>query len=105
MPKISAMSIVDLVKKIAPGMPIQEIGIRPGEKLHEVMCPKEDSRLTLEFDDHYVICPSIQFSHFIDFTTNALGERGTPVADGFEYNSSTTREVPDAMMLEEMLGA
>ena len=37
------------------------IGIRPGEKLHEIMCPADDSHLTLEFADHYVICPSINF--------------------------------------------
>jgi UDP-N-acetylglucosamine 4,6-dehydratase len=51
------------------------------------MCPKDDSHLTLEFDDHFVIQPSITFSSPIDFTKNRLGESAKPVKQGFEYNS------------------
>jgi len=65
----------------------QIIGIRPGEKLHEVMCPLDDSHLPLEFDDHFVIKPSITFSSPIDYTQNNLGEKGKSVEQGFEYNS------------------
>ena len=50
-------SVVDLAAAMAPHLPHQIVGIRPGEKLHEVMCPADDSHLTLEFDDHYVIKP------------------------------------------------
>jgi UDP-N-acetylglucosamine 4,6-dehydratase len=57
-PKIPSMKITDLAESLAPGMPINIIGIRPGEKLHEVMCPADDSHLTLEFRDHYVIRPT-----------------------------------------------
>jgi len=88
-PKIPSMRITDLVEAIAPGMPIEVIGIRPGEKLHEVMCPADDSHLTLEFSDHFVIRPTIQFNRPSDYTKNALGEEGEPVAEGFEYNSGT----------------
>ncbi len=86
-PKIPSMKVVDLAKAMAPELPIKIIGIRPGEKLHEVMCPKDDSHLTLEFEDHYVIKPTIQFAHKVDFEENAIGEKGKPVEIGFEYSS------------------
>lgn len=86
-PKIPSMLMTEMAKAIAPNLAIKIIGIRPGEKLHEIMCPSDDSHLTLEFDQHYVICPGIQFARTIDFTIDALGERGMPVKQGFEYNS------------------
>ena len=86
-PKIPSMYITELAKAIAPNLPHKIVGIRPGEKVHEVMCPADDSHLTLEFDDHYVICPSIKFTHTPNFTKNKLGEKGKSVEQGFEYNS------------------
>ncbi len=86
-PKIPSMKITDLANAMAPNLPNDIIGIRPGEKLHEIMCPADDSHLTLEFDDHYVITPTIQFSAKRDFTKNSLGEVGLNVPQGFEYNS------------------
>ncbi|HEX4984488.1 MAG TPA: UDP-N-acetylglucosamine 4,6-dehydratase (inverting) [Burkholderiales bacterium] len=86
-PKIPSARIVDLAESMAPGLPTRVIGIRPGEKLHEVMCPLDDSHLTLEFTDHFVIRPTIQFSNPVDHSTNALGEAGKAVHDGFEYSS------------------
>jgi UDP-N-acetylglucosamine 4,6-dehydratase len=88
-PKIPSARITDLAEAIAPGTPIRIIGIRPGEKLHEVMCPQDDSHLTLEFPDHYVIQPAIQFVTPINHARNRLGETGLPVPSGFEYNSGT----------------
>jgi len=86
-PKIPSMKITDMAKALAPELGQKVIGIRPGEKLHEIMCPKDDSHLTLEFDDHFVIRPTITFSHSVDFNTNNLGEKGKPVKSEFEYNS------------------
>lgn len=87
-PKIPSIRIVDLVKSMLPNGSYHVIGIRPGEKLHEVMCPQDDSHLTLEFDDHFVIKPSIRFHREeIDYARNALGETSTPVPFGFEYSS------------------
>jgi UDP-N-acetylglucosamine 4,6-dehydratase len=87
-PKIPSMRITDLVESIAAGIAMRTIGIRPGEKLHEVMCPGDDSHLTLEFPDHYVIRPSIRFYQLEnDYAMNPLGEGGKAVAQGFEYNS------------------
>jgi len=86
-PKIPSVRITDLAKSMAPEIPLQVIGIRPGEKLHEIMCPADDSHLTLEFLDHYVIKPTIQFSGDVDFQINKLGESGKLVEQGFEFNS------------------
>ncbi|MFK5893078.1 MAG: UDP-N-acetylglucosamine 4,6-dehydratase (inverting) [Pseudomonadota bacterium] len=91
-PKIPSMKMTELAHAMAPNLPIKIIGIRPGEKLDEIMCPSDDSHLTLEFDDHYVICPSIQFSHESDFSKNLIGEKGKLVEQGFEYNSGNNKE-------------
>jgi UDP-N-acetylglucosamine 4,6-dehydratase len=89
-PKIPSMHITDLVKSLAPELPIKVIGIRPGEKLHEIMCPKDDSHLTIEFADHFVMSPSITFTNKSNnFRKNELGEIGKPVEQGFEYHSGT----------------
>lgn len=86
-PKIPSSRIVDLATAMAPNLPHKVIGIRPGEKLHEVMCPEDDSHLTLEFADHYVIRPAIRFVVESDYMRNALRETGVPVPQGFEYTS------------------
>jgi len=86
-PKIPSIKIVDLAKYMAPKLPQKNIGIRPGEKLHEIMCPSDDSHLTFEFDDHFVICPTIKFINQVDYKFNGLGEEGKQVKQGFEYNS------------------
>ena len=86
-PKIPSMKMTDMAKAIAPNLAIKVIGIRPGEKLHEIMCPLDDSHLTLEFHDHFVIKPSITFSLPINYTTNNIDEKGSYVQAGFEYNS------------------
>lgn len=91
-PKIPSMKIVDMAKAIAPSLPHQIIGIRPGEKLHEIMCPADDSHLTLEFEDHYVIKPTIHFTTRMDYQKNLLGEVGKPVVQGFEYNSGNNTQ-------------
>jgi UDP-N-acetylglucosamine 4,6-dehydratase len=100
-PKIPSVRITDLARAIAPNKAINLIGIRPGEKLHEIMCPADDSHLTLEFSDHYVIRPSIHFHHRTsDYSLNELGERGTPVPQGFEYNSGNN---PRFLSIDEIM--
>jgi UDP-N-acetylglucosamine 4,6-dehydratase/5-epimerase len=88
-PKIPSIRIMDLAKSLSPDMPIKIIGIRPGEKLHEVMCPEEEYHQTIEFPDHYVIMPAIKFYEFVDLTHNKKGEHGKPVPQDFEYSSDT----------------
>ena len=100
-PKIPSMRIVDLAEAMAPHLPIKIIGIRPGEKLHEIMCPADDSYHTFEYDDHFVIAPSIQFfSRSNDFTINALKETGQQVEQGYEYNSLNNQRF---LSVEELL--
>lgn len=89
-PKIPSVKIVDLAKAMAPNLPINIVGIRPGEKLHEIMCPADDSHLTVEFKDYFVITPSITFfSRDLDFAENEQNEKGKIVKQGFEYSSGS----------------
>ena len=97
-PKIPSMRIMDLAKAIAPNLPTEIVGIRPGEKLHEIMCPSDIYYDTLEFDNHFVIMPSTHFRD-VNYTVNAIGERGKVVPDGFEYNSKTN---PHFLTVEEL---
>jgi UDP-N-acetylglucosamine 4,6-dehydratase/5-epimerase len=99
-PKIPSVRVVDLARAMAPNLPHRLVGIRPGEKLHEIMCPADDSHLTLEFADHYVIKPTIQFSGVVDFSLNRLAEPGVPVEAGFEYNSGKN---PHFLAIEEIV--
>jgi UDP-N-acetylglucosamine 4,6-dehydratase len=101
-PKIPSVRIVDLAKAMAPDLPIKTIGIRPGEKLHEIMCPADDSHLTVEFDDYFIISPSITFySRKTDFTENSTGEKGRLVAQGVEYNSGTNKHFLDVSEIKD----
>jgi len=91
-PKIPSMKITDLAEALAPNIPLKIIGIRAGEKLHEVMVPKDDALRTLEFKDHFVIKPTIQFQEAIDYSTNLAGEQGKEVPFEFEYSSDKNEE-------------
>jgi UDP-N-acetylglucosamine 4,6-dehydratase len=86
-PKIPSVKIVDLARAMAPSLQQHMIGIRPGEKLHEMMISRDDSLHTFVYDDHYVITPSIRFIVQNDYLRNGLGEVGAPVAEGFKYTS------------------
>ena len=84
-PKIPSMKMIDLATSLAPNLSHKIIGIRAGEKMHEVMITADDR--VIEFDNYYVITPTIQFSHLTDFTKNAVGQQGKDIGIGFEYNS------------------
>ncbi len=100
-PKLPSVRISDLAKAMAPDMPTQVIGIRPGEKLHEIMCPSDDSHLTVEFNNHYVIRPAITFWENADgdYETDGAGESGKPVIEDFEYSSGTN---PEFLSIDEI---
>jgi len=103
-PKIPSTRITDLALAMAPDLPHRIVGIRPGEKLHEVMCTEEDAPQTFEFPDHYVIAPSIQFFHRREgYQTNALGEQGRPVSEDFEYSSATNPDVLGIPAIQNLL--
>ena len=90
MPKIPSMKMIELAKALAPTLPYKIIGIRPGEKMHEVMITADDR--VVEFENYYVITPTIQFNQIVDFTINAIGENGKDIGIGFEYNSGNNKE-------------
>ena len=100
-PKIPSMRITDLAKAIAPHIPMRVIGIRPGEKLHEVMCPADLYYDTIEFSDYFVIRPSTP-NFGGDYTKNMLGEEGHLVSDGFSYDSGTNSHFLTIDELREM---
>jgi len=83
-PKIPSMNIMDMAKIIAPECSTEIVGIRPGEKLHEVMITRDDTRRTLEFDNHYVIQPDFSF-----WGRRFENNSGKSLPDEFEYNSDT----------------
>ena len=80
--KIPSMKMPDLAKAIAPNLKLKEIGIRPGEKIHEQMITKDDAQNTIEFKDYYIILPQMNFSDIVYNYPNAK-----PVAPDFEYHS------------------
>lgn len=87
-PKIPSIRITDLATAMGPNLKQKIIGIRPGEKIHEVMCPRDDFQHTVEYDKFFIIKPSIKFGGIdIDYLETELGEKGAPVAENFEYNS------------------
>ncbi|MBU3843887.1 MAG: UDP-N-acetylglucosamine 4,6-dehydratase (inverting) [Candidatus Anaerobiospirillum pullicola] len=100
-PKIPSIKITDLATALAPNLPQKIIGIRPGEKIHEVMCPRDDYQHTLEFEKFFIIKPSISFtSRVSDFSETCLGEKGQPVPANFEYNSFNN---PHYLTVEELV--
>lgn len=91
-PKIPSVNMVDLMEAMAPGMPADVIGIREGEKIHELMIHVDDARHTLEFDDHYLILPEM-FAHHPKLLAQFMGDRvGTPLPDGFTYSSGSNTD-------------
>jgi UDP-N-acetylglucosamine 4,6-dehydratase len=93
-PKIPSTRIIDLARVIAPQAELEVIGIRPGEKLHEVLIHEDEARSTVELDDMFVVQPSavLWFGH-------DWGERGRPLPDGFRYGSDTN---PDWLDMEQI---
>ena len=101
-PKIPSMKITDLAEIIAPGIPHQNVGIRPGEKLHEMMVPLDDSRSTHELDDRYVIEPSFNFWEGKNVERYQKYPR---VPEGFFYTSDTNQEWLSENELTQLLEA
>ena len=97
-PKIPSMNIMDLARAIGPQCESRIIGIRPGEKLHEVMVPKDDAPSTVEYSDYYIIKP--RFRYF-DRRFNQDGCK--PVPDGFEYSSDKNDRWLTVEELREMI--
>ncbi len=93
-PKLPSIYITDLAKAMDPEKKQKIIGIRPGEKIHEIMCPKDESMRTIEYSKFYLIMPTIDIKEKIEnkeyFTSN-LNEKGKNVDYDFEYNSGNNK--------------
>lgn len=102
-PKIPSFKIVDLAKAMAPNLPYDILGIREGEKLHELMVGSDDSRHTLEYDNHYMIMPEsvshnpTLLKHFI------AGRQGKPLPDNFAYTSDTNSQWLTVAQLKKLV--
>ncbi|MBM3143725.1 MAG: UDP-N-acetylglucosamine 4,6-dehydratase (inverting) [Chloroflexi bacterium] len=97
-PKIPSMKVVDLAKVIAPDAEIDIIGIRPGEKLHEMLISRDESRSTIEMDDMFVVQPVEAF-----WFGGKWSEKGKPVPDGFRYSSAENPEWLNVEQIREMI--
>lgn len=97
--KIPSFKITDLAKAMVPDCKCEEIGIREGEKLHEIMVTREDAALTYEYDRHYIVYP-----HYKWWAEDRVLPGGTKVQEGFEYSSGTNLEWLSVEQLRELLG-
>jgi UDP-N-acetylglucosamine 4,6-dehydratase len=98
-PKIPSMRVTDLADAIAPGVPRETIGIRPGEKLHELLITADESRHAIDAGDVYVVLPEQPW-----WDDKAPGATGSRLADGFVYASDTNEEWLTVPQLQAMLG-
>ncbi len=99
-PKIPSMRITDLADAVAPECKIDVVGIRPGEKLHEIMVTEDDARNTLEFEDYFVILPAHR-----EWNPQTYGEQngGSLCLDGFQYSSDTNSHWITPAELRQMI--
>tara|TARA_Y100000031_G_C8248071_1_gene399149 strand:- start:3886 stop:4893 length:1008 start_codon:yes stop_codon:yes gene_type:complete len=100
-PKIPTIKIIDLVKSFKAQPKI--IGIRPGEKIHETLCIKDEANLTIDFKDHYIVIPSIMIQNKNIYKINMKKEVGKFVKENFEYNSGNNKEVLNLSKIDKIL--
>ncbi|MFC1894510.1 UDP-N-acetylglucosamine 4,6-dehydratase (inverting) [Candidatus Dependentiae bacterium] len=96
--KIPSMRVVDLAKAIAPNLKLKNVGIRPGEKIHEVMITREDARNTLEFADYFVVKPAFELK-----TLEEYSKDGAQVPEDFEYSSGKNTKWLTAKNMKNMI--
>ena len=96
--KIPSFTVKDLAEAMQPGIATKEVGIRPGEKLHEVMVTAEDAPFTREFDKHFIIYPQITFNE-----NQKFDEGGKRVPDGFVYSSGNNGQWMDVAEIRRRL--
>lgn len=96
--KIPSFKITDLAQAILPGCEMPEVGIREGEKLHEVMVTREDSLMTYEYEKHFIVYP-----HFDWWDAGKIQTGGKRVEPGFEYNSGNNEEWLSTAQMKELL--
>ena len=97
-PKIPSMQIMDLAEAVAPGCEIEFIGIRPGEKLQEVLVSKDESRYVIDLEDMFIIQPAYHWWNLTNWS------QGKPLSDGFEYSSDKNTQWLTIEQLRQMIG-
>jgi len=102
-PKIPSYNIIDIAKAIAPECKHKIVGIRPGEKLHEEMITESDAMNTIEFDDYYVIVPSIEIWNKTNFQNQSNRNIGKQCSDGFSYNSNCNHDFLSVESIRELI--
>jgi len=104
-PKLPSLYIKDIVKALDKNLKFHIVGIRPGEKLHETLCTKNEAHLTIEFKDHYVVEPPIweENVNVKTYLRNNLGEEGKKVKNEFEYNSFINKDKLNPAAIKELL--
>ena len=98
-PKIPSMKVVDLAKAVAPEVEVEFIGIRPGEKLHEVLISEDEARHTLEMEDMFVVEPAEAIWY-----SDAHRHEGAPLKDGFRYASDNNDDWLDVDQIRQIIG-
>lgn len=96
--KIPSFKVVDLARAICPKCRLKEVGIRPGEKLHEIMITEEDARSTYEYDDYFIIYPQLRW-----WKNDGIKPGGKKVPEGFKYSSDRNSRWLSVKELREML--
>lgn len=99
-PKIPSTTVMDIAAAVAPECQTKIVGIRPGEKLHECMIPDDEARLTLEFDDHFVIQPTLRYWKVDD---SSYLSQGKTCADGFSYSSDNNDDWLTVAQLQSII--
>ena len=102
-PKIPSYRILDVAKAVAPDCKREIVGIRPGEKLHEDMITDSDATNTIEFEDYYVIAPSIPIWSNKEFINKSNSSKGKPCEEGFNYNSRTNQDFLSVNELKKLI--
>ncbi len=97
-PKIASMKVVDLARALAPELEHERVGVRPGEKMHEMLITEDDARSTLELDDRYVVAP-----RFFSWDEKWREHETALVAEGFRYASDSNDEWLDGETLRRMI--
>jgi len=105
-PKIPSVRVTDIATAIDPNYKMKIVGIRPGEKLHEVLCSNEDNRQTIEFKNYYVITPAIKIKNKNkNFKINNKKEKGKLVKDGFIYDSGSNNQFMNISQIKKQVSS
>ena len=102
-PKCPSIKITELAKILKKNVKFKIVGIRPGEKIHEVLCPKEDALNTIEFKNFYMIKPTINFNRRKNYNFLPTKEKGRYVKKDFEYTSNNSLDNKSKYSIKKLI--